>query len=78
MERFEKIEAECKGRSPALPIEEVAGLPSGVIQKYFRSHPPAEERLAAVERYIRERGWNEAAAVRALAIPSSVVGDSAK
>ena len=76
MERFEKIEAECRGRSPASPIEEVAGLPSGAIREYFRSHPPAEERLAAAERYIRERGWNEAAAVRPLAIPSSVVGDS--
>ena len=77
MERFEKMEAQRKG-PPASPIEEIAGLPSGAIQEYFRSHPPAEERLAAIERYIRGRGWNEQAAVRPLTIQRPAAGDFAK
>ena len=77
MERFEKMEVEYKDH-PASPIEEIAGLPSGAIQEYFRSHPPAEERLVVIERYIRERGWNERATVRPLAIQGSGTGDFAK
>jgi beta-barrel assembly-enhancing protease len=68
MQRFEKLEADSQQRAPGSPIGEIAQLPLGALQEYFRSHPPASDRLAALEIEIRARNWNESAPVRPLAI----------
>ena len=36
--------------------------------EYFRSHPPATERKAALETEIRKMGWKESAPVRPLKV----------
>jgi predicted Zn-dependent protease len=69
MERFEKLEAHSQQQAPGSPIGEIAQLPLGALQEYFRSHPPASGRLPALEIEIRARNWNESAPVRPLAIP---------
>jgi len=68
MERFEKLEAQSQQQAPGTPIGEIAQLPLGALQEYFRSHPPAAERIAALETEIRTRNWNESAPLRPLAI----------
>jgi predicted Zn-dependent protease len=67
MEKFEKLEAQG-AQEAGSPVGEMAGLPLAALQEYFRSHPPAVERKAALESEIRERGWNASAPVRALEI----------
>jgi predicted Zn-dependent protease len=68
MKRFEKMEAQSERRPAGSPIGEIAQLPYGALEEYFRSHPPAAERIAALEIEIRARNWNELAPVRPLEI----------
>jgi predicted Zn-dependent protease len=68
LQRFEKLEAHSQEQSPGSPIGEIAQLPFGALQEYFRSHPPASDRIAALEIEIRSRNWNGSAPVRPLAI----------
>jgi predicted Zn-dependent protease len=68
MTRFEKLEVQTQQQTPGTPIGEIAQLPFGAPQEYFRSHPPASERKAALEIEIKARNWNQAAPVRPLAI----------
>jgi beta-barrel assembly-enhancing protease len=68
MERFEKLEEQAQQQAPSSPIGEIVELPFGALQEYFRSHPPASERKAALETEIRSKNWNESAPVRPLAI----------
>lgn len=68
MERFEKMEAQSQPRPPGTPIGEIARLPYGALEEYFRSHPPAAERIAALQTEIRAKNWNEFAPVRPLEI----------
>jgi predicted Zn-dependent protease len=67
MARFEKLEAQIQQKTGS-PIGEIAQMPFGALQEYFRSHPPASERKAALETEIRARNWNESAPVRPLTI----------
>jgi predicted Zn-dependent protease len=64
MQRFEKLEAQSQQQSPGSPIGEIAKLPLGALQEYFRLHPPASERIAGLDMEIRARNWNESAPVR--------------
>ena len=68
MDRFEKLEAQGAAEPGRSPIDEIAGLPFAALQEYFRLHPPAVERKAALEGEIRAMGWNESAPVRPLEI----------
>jgi predicted Zn-dependent protease len=72
MERFERLEAQYQQRRAGSPIEEIAEVPISALEEYFRSHPPASERKAALEREIRARNWSEAAAERPLAIRKNI------
>jgi predicted Zn-dependent protease len=49
MERFEKLEAQYQLRQAGSPIEEITETPFDAIEEYFRSHPLASERRAAIE-----------------------------
>ncbi len=68
MQRLEKLEAQSQQQTSGSPIGEIAQLPFGALQEYFRSHPPASERIAALEIEIRARNWIESAPLRPLAI----------
>jgi predicted Zn-dependent protease len=68
MERLERLEAQFQQPRAGSPIEEIAGIPANALEEYFRSHPPASERKAALEREIHARNWNEAANERPLAM----------
>jgi tetratricopeptide (TPR) repeat protein len=58
MKRFEKLEAEeSESHRPSSPIEEIAQVSVNSLQQYFRSHPPASERLAAMQTEIISQGW---------------------
>ena len=61
MSRFEKMEKDEQQREgtnrAGSPIEEFAQIPLAALQEYFRSHPPAAERRAAMESEIRSQGW---------------------
>ncbi|HLW97704.1 MAG TPA: M48 family metallopeptidase [Candidatus Acidoferrales bacterium] len=60
MSRFEKLEKEeqqQEANRAGSPIEEFAQIPISALQDYFRSHPPAAERRAAMEDEIRSQGW---------------------
>jgi predicted Zn-dependent protease len=68
MEHFEKMEEQTAAGRAVSPIDEVAGVPLAALQEYFRSHPPAAEREAALQKEIRTMGWNESAPVRPLKV----------
>jgi predicted Zn-dependent protease len=68
MEHFKKMEAQNAAGPGASPIDEVAGMPLAALQEYFRSHPPATEREAALENEIRMMGWNRSAPIRPLKV----------
>ena len=68
MEHFENMEAQTEAGQAVSPIDEIAGVPLAALQEYFRSHPPATERKAALETEIRKMGWKESAPVRPLKV----------
>jgi predicted Zn-dependent protease len=68
MQRFQKLEEQSRQQAPGSPIGEIVQLPLAALQEYFRSHPPAADRIATLEIEIRARNWNESAPVRPLAI----------
>jgi len=56
-EKFEKEQQQQEANRAGSPIEEFAQIPIAALQDYFRSHPPAAERRAAMEAEIRSQGW---------------------
>jgi predicted Zn-dependent protease len=68
MDNFEKLEPKDAANAPLSPIDEIAGVPLAALQEYFRSHPPASERKAALESEIQKTGWNGSAPVRPLKV----------
>jgi len=69
MKRFEKLESENAPRADS-PVAEFAQAPFDALREYFRSHPPAAERLAALEAEINSRAYNQLQPTRPLAIRS--------
>ena len=63
MRRFEKMDREMHAAAGS-PVEEFASVPFQSLEEYFRSHPPAAERLQALEQIIASRNWNANAPVR--------------
>jgi predicted Zn-dependent protease len=61
MKRFEKLEAEESDPNyrAGSPVEEVAQVSVKSLDQYFLSHPPANERLAALQSEIKSQGWPE-------------------
>ena len=68
LQRFQKLQEQSPQQAPGSPIGEIAQLPFGELQEYFRTYPPASERIAALETEIKARNWNESAPVRPPAI----------
>jgi len=61
MKRFEKLEAEESDPHRAgSSIEEIAQVSLDSLDQYFKSHPPANERLAAMQSEISSQGWPDA------------------
>jgi beta-barrel assembly-enhancing protease len=77
MKRFEKLESDYSERA-ASPIGEFAQVPFGALVEYFRSHPPASERLAALQKEITANGWNASQPVRPLLIRPIFLADTAE
>jgi predicted Zn-dependent protease len=67
MKRFERFESNYSEHA-LTPIGEFAQVPISALVEYVRSHPPASERLAALQEEIHENGWNAAQPQRALEI----------
>ena len=58
MKRLEKLEAEESDPHRAgSSIEEIAQVSVDSLDQYFKSHPPASERLAAMQSEISSQGW---------------------
>lgn len=75
MKRFQKLESNYSEHAHT-PIGEVAQVPFSAIAEYFRSHPPAAERLAMINKEIKANGWNSVQSQRPLEIRSVVLGDN--
>jgi len=67
MRRLQELEP--KPGAPAdSPVEEMAGAPMQGLEEYFRSHPPASQRIAAFEKQIADNQWDSNRPQRSLAI----------
>lgn len=77
MKRFEKLESGYSEHA-ASPIGEFAELPVSALVEYFRSHPPASERLAMLDTEISANGWNASQPVRPLEIRPIFLTDAAE
>jgi predicted Zn-dependent protease len=79
MKRFEKLEAEESdpNRRTGSPVEEIAQVSVKSLDQYFLSHPPASERLTAMESEIKSQGWPETSQ-RALTIRNIFLTDQAE
>jgi predicted Zn-dependent protease len=79
MTRLEKLEAEESGpnRRAGSSVEEIAQVSVNSLQQYFQSHPPASERIAAMQSEIKSQGWSNAPQ-RALSIRNVFLTDQAE
>src|SRR6185437_177945 len=77
MKRFEKLESDYSEHA-ASPIGEFAEVPFSALVEYFRSHPPAAERLAMLQREIGANGWNTGRPVRPFEIRPIFLTDAAE
>jgi predicted Zn-dependent protease len=59
LERFGKVHEASAIRMPGSPVGEVARVPMQSLSDYFRSHPPAEERVAAIDALIAREHWKQ-------------------
>lgn len=59
MREFERLERNPKSNAggTASPVEEAAQVSIQTLQDYFRSHPPADERIQQIEALIRSERW---------------------
>jgi predicted Zn-dependent protease len=67
MKRFDRLFG-GQARAATSPVEELAGMAIRSLREYFRSHPPARERIATLEKEIRARGYNTAQALKPLGV----------
>lgn len=75
MKRLEKLKPENAKRANS-PVAEFAQAPFDALQEYFRSHPPAAERLAALEAEITSRTYRQSQTTRAFAVRSIFLTDA--
>lgn len=75
MKRFQRLEPKGTQRANS-PVEEFAQVPFDALLEYFRSHPPAAERLAALQTEIAARGYDPLQTTRPLAIRSVFLTDA--
>jgi predicted Zn-dependent protease len=68
-EDFARLEREQNTPSGS-PQEEMSRVALESLQDYFRSHPPAQERIAQVREMITENEWENLTSERALKIAS--------
>jgi predicted Zn-dependent protease len=76
MKRFERLFG-GQPRTATSPVEELAGMPLRSLREYFRSHPPARERIATLEKEIQSRGYNAAQALKPLAVRAIFLAEQA-
>ncbi len=77
MQRFERLEKESS-QKPSSAVEELAQIPFSSLREYFRSHPPATERVAALQAEIRAHRWDSSRAQQALLIRAIFLADAGK
>jgi len=66
MKRLEELE---QPSPPANSLEdEMAQVPAQALEEYFRSHPPAGERVTALQKEIADNGWDATKPQRPLEI----------
>jgi len=75
--RFQQVESDYTQHTDS-PLEEFAGLPFSALLEYFRSHPPAAERRAALQMEASARGWNLSQAVRPFKVRAIFLTDAAE
>jgi predicted Zn-dependent protease len=75
MKRFEQLEPNNARRANS-PVEEFAQVPFDALQEYFRMHPSAVERIAAMQTEITARGYDTSQKTRPLAIRSIFLADA--
>jgi len=74
--RFERLRPAAYGGA-ASPVTEILGIPLASLREYFRSHPPPAERIDALEKEIRARGWDAGRAQRPLAVREFFLAEAA-
>ncbi len=67
MKRFLRLQQATYQPAASL-IDELMRVPIASLREYFRSHPPAWERIQAMEKQIQERGWNAAQPMRPMPV----------
>ena len=77
MKRFDRLFG-GQARTATSPVEELTGMPMRSLREYFRSHPPARERIATLEKEIRARGYNAAQALKPLGVRAIFLAEQAK
>jgi predicted Zn-dependent protease len=75
--RFERLHPRVQ-KPVASPVEEIARVPLQSLKEYFRSHPPSRERVAAMEKEIKARGWNVKQPQQPLAVREPLAAQQAK
>ena len=77
MKRLERLGQPAPAQATS-PVEEIARVPAQALQEYFRSHPPARERIAAFEKEIAANSWKADAARRPFAVRAIFFADEAE
>jgi beta-barrel assembly-enhancing protease len=75
MKRFEQLEPSNAKRANS-PVEEFAQVPFDALQEYFRTHPSAVERIAAMQTEITDRGYDISQKTRPFVIHSIFLADA--
>ena len=77
MKRFDRMFG-GQARTATSPVDELTGMPMRSLREYFRSHPPARERIATLEKEIQARGYNAAQALKPLGVRAIFLAEQAK
>jgi len=77
MKRFDRLFG-GQARTATSPVEELTGMPMKSLREYFRSHPPARERIATLEKEIQARSYSAAQALKPLGVRAIFLAEQAK
>ncbi|MBI1750099.1 MAG: tetratricopeptide repeat protein [Acidobacteria bacterium] len=77
MKRFDRLFG-GQAHTATSPVEEMTGMPLKSLKEYFRSHPPARERIATLEKEIQARGYNAAQAQKPLGVRAIFLAEQAE